>query len=71
LCQELSFKVAASSACEVNAGEREGDEEINDEESDDTINTAFIPYFFASACRSLLLRRHSPRGGTRLEEALA
>ncbi len=47
------LKAAASSACEVNAGEREGDEDINDEESDDTINTALIPYFFDSACRSL------------------
>ena len=29
---------SAGLSCEVNAGEREGDEEINDEQSDDTIN---------------------------------
>ena len=29
---------SAGLSCEVNAGEREVDEEINDEQSDDTIN---------------------------------
>ncbi len=41
LCSQSQRSKADESAglsCEVNAGEREGDEEINDEQSDDTIN---------------------------------
>jgi hypothetical protein len=39
-CQAQRSKVEESVglSCKVNAGEREGDEEINDEESNDTIN---------------------------------
>jgi hypothetical protein len=32
---------SADCACQVNAGEREGDEEIKDEESDDTVTRAY------------------------------
>ncbi len=32
---------SAGCACEVNAGEREGEQEIKDEESDDTVTRAY------------------------------
>ena len=41
LCSQAQRSKADQSAglsCEVNAGESEGDEEINNEQSDDTIN---------------------------------
>ena len=41
LCSQAQRSKADQSeglSCEVNAGEREGDEEMNDEQSDDTIN---------------------------------
>jgi len=51
---------SAGCVCAVNAGEREDDEEINNEESDDTLNRTLTPKQKPEKQRKLIPPRDRP-----------